>query len=66
MTLTKETKTIREIRKYLFSNANIDTVVYRAKDEMTNSEARTFLYKFSNQDRGCNTEIQENGTMLIW
>ena len=55
-------KTVREIRKMLF-DTNQYTVI--GSDEMTNKDARDFLYNMENQDTKMN--VMDNGShLLIW
>lgn len=55
-------KTIREIRTLLFDN-NFHAVI--GSDEMTNSDARKYLYDQDDQDKEVNFQ-QEKDHVLIW
>lgn len=54
--------TVRELRTKLFET-NLFAVI--GSEEMTNSEARRFLFEIENQDRvlGC---IENGNHLLIW
>ena len=57
-----ETMTIRELRYLLFSS---DMYAVIGADEMTNKEARDFLFAIDNQD--ANANVINNGThLLVW
>lgn len=55
-------KTIREIRTLLF-DTNFHAVI--GSEEMTNSEARKYLYDQDDQDKEINFK-QEKDHVLIW
>jgi hypothetical protein len=58
----KKTMTIREIRKVLFDT---DLFAVIGLDEMTNKEARDYLYAKSDQEKVLNV-IEKNDCLLIW
>jgi hypothetical protein len=60
--MEKKTMTIREIRKVLF-----DTELFAVigSDEMTNKEARDYLYAKTDQEKVLNV-IENVNHLLIW
>ena len=54
--------TIREIRRVLF-DTNLFAVI--GPDEMTNKEARDYLYAKTDQEKVLNV-IKKNDCLLIW
>lgn len=60
--MTEYTKTVREIRKILFDSENHAVI---GAEEMTNQEARAFLYNLEDQDKVMGLIIQRDH-FLIW
>lgn len=55
--------TIREIRKFLFDSNK--SMVFKWLDEMTNKDARRFLYDMEDQDQ--DFRMVENGDFIyVW
>lgn len=54
--------TIREIRRILFETEKYAVI---GTEEMTNKEARDFLYSKENQEQAVNV-INDNSHLLIW
>jgi len=59
------TKSVKEIRRFLFDNSGIDTVCFFSRDDMTNSEARRFFFDRANQNE-IFTVSQNGNTLYIW
>ena len=60
--MEKKIMTIREIRRVLF-DTNLFAVI--GPDEMTNKEARDYLYAKTDQEKVLNV-IKKNDCLLIW
>jgi hypothetical protein len=54
--------TVREVRRMLFDS---DQYAVIGSDEMTNKEARDFLYEIENQEKQINV-INNKSHLLIW